>query len=127
LGVGAVEDAEVPAALQLAALLPDLGLVDLAVVRVEDGAALVAILVATHPLDDLEPDDRLVLVFAGARRALLRLALSVVGIGQADDLAVEFAALIVELDLRDDLAALLVDRLPLTRRRSGRKGDGGGG
>ena len=100
-----------------AVLAPDLGLVDLAVLGVQDGAALVAISAEPEILDDDEPDDGLVLVGALAFGACLRLALRVIRFGEADDLAEELAPLLIQLDFGRDPAALLIDGLPLADRR----------
>src|SRR5262245_51021401 len=117
--LGLVERTEVAADLELPVLAPDLGLVDLAVLGIQDGTALVAVSAEVEVLDDDEADDRLVLFGPLALGAGLRLSLRVVRLGEADDLAVELAALLVQLDLGGDLARLLVDCLPAAGWRIG--------
>src|SRR4029453_16819102 len=94
--LGLVEGAEVDADLELAVLDPDLRPVDLAVFRVQDAAALVAIPVAAKVLDDHEADDRLVLFVALAGGTGLRLPRLVIALGQTRDRADELAALLRE-------------------------------
>src|SRR5206468_5857030 len=118
-GLCLVQGAEIPSNLELPVLDPHLRLVDLSVLRIQDGPALVAISARAEVADDDEPDDGLVLVGARALGARLRLALVVVGLGQTDDLAEELAALLVELHLGLDLAALVVDGVPFTGQRFG--------
>src|SRR5512145_3448317 len=115
-GLRPVKQAHVATDLQLAIFSPDLGLVDLAVLGVEDGATLVALPSGGEILDDDEPDDRFVFLGARALGADLRLALLVVWLGQAHDLAEELAALVIDLDHGFDLAALLVDGAPPAER-----------
>jgi hypothetical protein len=74
--LGAIEHSEVTPHLELALFQPELGLVDFAVVGIQDGATLVAIATRAEILDDDETDDRLVLVLALTRGAGLRLARS---------------------------------------------------
>src|SRR4029453_6938505 len=111
-GLGLVEGPEVAAHLQPAVLGPEFRLVDLAVLRIHDRAALVAVSAPPDVADDDAPDDRLVLVGAGALGAHLRLAVLVGGLGETDDLPEELAVLLVELHLGDDLAALVVHGVP---------------
>src|SRR5262245_40091639 len=75
-----VERPEVAAHLELAVLDPDLRLVDLAVLGVQDGAARVAIAAHHKVPDDHEAEDGLVLVGPGALEANLRVAVLVVGL-----------------------------------------------
>src|SRR6266571_4139766 len=112
-----VNRAEVPSNLEFPALDPHLRLVDLAVLRIQDDPALVAIPAQAEVLDDDEPDDGLVLVGARTLGARLRLTLVVVGLGEADDLAEELAALLVELHLGLRLAALIVNGVPFADQR----------
>src|SRR5262249_37707784 len=86
-GLRLVEHADVAADLERALLGPDFGLVHLPVLRVGDGAALVAVTAGAQILDDDQADDRLVLVRPRTLRADLGLALRVVGLREADDLA----------------------------------------
>src|SRR5262249_15228822 len=83
-GLRLVEHPQVSAHLELAVLRPHLGLVDLAVLGVQNGAVLVAVPARGEPPDDDEADDGLVFVGAIALDAHLRLALRVVRLGEAD-------------------------------------------
>src|SRR3989304_4708001 len=69
------EKADVAAPLELSILDPELRLVDLAVLGIHDGPALVAIPAEGEVPDDHEPHDGFVLVGARTRGAGLRLAL----------------------------------------------------
>src|SRR5262245_7615341 len=111
--LGTIEHSEVAADLQLAAFHPELRLVDLAVLGIQNRAALVTIPTRAQILDDDKPDDGLVLIFALTRRAGLRLALLVIRFAQAGDLGEDLPALIVHFVGGTDLAGLLVDGAPL--------------
>src|SRR5262245_9450247 len=118
-GLRLVEGAQVPPDLELGAFGPDLRPVHFAVLGIQNGAALVVSAVGHQILDDDEAHDRLVLVRPLALGADLGLAFVVVGLGQADDLAVDLAALIVDLHLGLHLACLVVDGVPVAERRVG--------
>src|SRR5215813_330282 len=111
--LGTIEHSEVASDLQLAVFHPELRLVDLAVLGIQNRAALVTIPARAQILDDDKPDDGLVLIFALTRRAGLRLALLVIRFAQAGDLGEDLPALIVHFDGGTDLAGLLVDGAPL--------------
>src|SRR4029450_10525600 len=87
------------------------------VLGIHDRAVLVAVAAGAEILDDHEPDDGLVLLGSGALGADFGLALRVVWLGETGDLAEQLAALLVDLHVGDDLAGLLVDRLPLADDR----------
>src|SRR3989304_10201670 len=83
------EKADVAAPLELSILDPELRLVDLAVLGIHDGPALVAIPAEGEVPDDHEPHDGFVLVGGRTRWAGLRRALLVGRLGQARELAGE--------------------------------------
>jgi hypothetical protein len=81
--LGSVEKPEVAANFELPLFNPELCLVDLSVVWVQDRAALPVAAIGAQILDEDQPDDGLVLVAARALDAVLRLALRVDWLGQA--------------------------------------------
>src|SRR5262249_19529226 len=117
--LGAIEHADIAPDLERALFAPNFRLVNFAVFGIHDRAALEAVAVGAEILENDQSDDGLILVGARAPGADLRLALLVVRLGQSGDLAEEFAALVVKLHHRRDLAALFVDGIPPAGRRFG--------
>src|SRR5690606_6619967 len=113
--------------LQLPAALDQLhlGLVDLALVRLEDGAAgVLAAALGLHAADDLHPGDRLALAVV---LALVAGRVGLAGVDQLDDAALERAVgCLGDLDIGLGLAGLTIDGLPAADRRIGGHGGAGG-